>query len=755
MKIIRMSTTIMIVRLLICSVIFVLPYCRGSKDEHIIDLYEQGLAINSTNWYLKLNTSDINEEIQKATEIIENRYRLEDTILSNISQITIGSPVHGQLIDSMPSKGGNSASRFAEIIIEATRSLKNTYCLKHGLSDIQCAKDLTKVNLTGTTLGEMCMSEYYDKIPCEVPHYRNNDGSCSNSKHKNWGKANTPYKRLLFPVYKDGIYEMPSEEKLPNPRSLSLNLVKDEISIDQGKTMMVAFWMIFIAHDLSHTAVSTMGKDNRFVNCCDKDKNIQYTLNKNMRSCKPIPIPDDDKFFKPEPNDCMNYVRSRPAVRSDCTFGPMEQMNQATHYLDGSMIYGSTKEQELSLREMSFGRMKVMSIGPVFEQSFMPPETTDTYACQNGIGTCFKSGDIRVNAFPQLMGLYTLWVRHHNRIAINIAEAKRDWTDEKIFLEAKRIVVASIQYITYVEFLPALLGVHYVHTNGLFIQQRSSYMPATHYDENEDPSVSNVFATTILPVAYSMISNIIRLNQENTFRLEEKEAEWDHGNSTHKEYYDQLTLKEYYNKPVDIKDNINNIIKGLASENAQNVDMLFTQTITNHLYSIGTNNSFGMDMLSLDIQRSRDHGIPSYTQFRKYCGLKDIENEQDLSEIMGEGSADRLLKLYKTWNDIDLLVGVLLEKHAEDAMVGPTMRCIIREQFARTRIADSYFYDRSHMFNIHQQMSYIREMELRLVLCLNTDAKVMQEYVFLKREEEKKCSQGKGFFSNFYDYYRI
>jgi len=55
---------------------------------------------------------------------------------------------------------------------------------------------------------------------------------------------------------------------------------------------------------------------------------------------------------------------------------------------------------------------------------------------------------------------------------------------------------------------------------------------------------------------------------------------------------------------------------------------------------------FGMDIFSLDIQRSRDHGIPSYTQFRKYCGLKDIENMQDLSEIMVEGvSLKKNLKL--------------------------------------------------------------------------------------------------------------
>lgn len=51
------------------------------------------------------------------------------------------------------------------------------------------------------------------------------------------------------------------------------------------------------------------------------------------------------------------------------------------------------------------------------------------------------------------------------------------------------------------------------------------------------------------------------------------------------------------------------------------------------------------------------------------------------------------MKQYKTWDDIDLLIGALLEKHADGAMVGPTMRCIISEQFVRTRVADRYFYD--------------------------------------------------------------
>jgi len=87
---------------------------------------------------------------------------------------------------------------------------KNIYKLnnyfRHGLSDVQCAKDLTKVSLNGTSLGEMCMSKYYNNNLCigKDIEYRSADGSCNNLKRKYLGKANTPYKRLLFPAYTDG-----------------------------------------------------------------------------------------------------------------------------------------------------------------------------------------------------------------------------------------------------------------------------------------------------------------------------------------------------------------------------------------------------------------------------------------------------------------------------------------------------------------------------------------------------------------------
>ena len=55
----------------------------------------------------------------------------------------------------------------------------------------------------------------------------------------------------------------------------------------------------------------------------------------------------------------------------------------------------------------------------------------------------------------------------------------------------------------------------------------------------------------------------------------------------------------------------------------------------------------GLDLVSLNIQRGRDHGLPAYPQWREHCGLSRPRNFTDLAEIFDDSSLSRICKIYK------------------------------------------------------------------------------------------------------------
>ncbi|XP_022164793.1 peroxidase-like isoform X2 [Myzus persicae] len=699
--------------LLICILVFLPSCCRGHKRFIIKD----GLKIDSNNWYRNLGINELEYYIDRSVKSTNLFFGL------HLAGVENGSPTYGQFIDSQLSEDGYSVYWSAEIISRASRFISADKCLLHeGEHSKKCSTDLSKVRLDKTSLGEKCLSMYYNKTACIGMNlkYRSPDGSCNNLKRSYSGKATTAYNRLLLNGYYDNFHTIldgSGRSSLPNARKLSIALVNDENSPDDLKTMAIAYWTIFVGHDLSHTAISSHKKNNKPVICC----NHNYELSPRDRNelCMQIVIDDRSKDRDPFFDfRCMNYVRSVPAVSSDCTFGPREQMNQATHYLDGSMVYGSSAKRTWSLRTKSDGQLFTdmgcdnKGQGDTLQPRYMPLEDTESNACQYGSGTCYRAGDPRANTLPQLTVMHTLWMREHNRLAKLLSHVNPHWSDERIFQEARKIVTASIQHITYAEWLPALLGENFTRQYGLELLTKG-YSNA--YNETSDPSVSNSFATAILPFANSMITESINLYTEDRVMN------------------GSLSLKEHFNRPIELLTNyMDQLVRGLSTQNTQKVDMLFTKTITNYLYTVHPDNIFGMDVFSLDVQRNRDHGIRFYTKYREYCGLKPIKNEQDLSQIMMEGSTDKLLAQYKHWENIELLVGALLEKHEDVAMVGPTMRCIIKEQFIRTRIADRYFYDLPNVFNKYQ-LTEIRKVTLARVFCDNSNnITSMQKQVFLK-----------------------
>ena len=119
------------------------------------------------------------------------------------------------------------------------------------------------------------------------------------------------------------------------------------------------------------------------------------------------------------------------------------------------------------------------------------------------------------------------------------------------------------------------------------------------------------------------------------------------------------------------------------------VDNHFVESVVNFLFTDG---SLGIDLIALNTQRGRDHGLPGYTQYRKLCNVGPVDSFDALSNNISPKNIERLKSVYKNVEDIDLFIGMASEE-PQGALVGNTYRCLIADQFARLKKGDRYFYD--------------------------------------------------------------
>ena len=502
---------------------------------------------------------------------------------------------------------------------------------------------------------------------------RSFDGTGNNPLHPDWGAAGTALLRLVAAQYADGVAS-PSGSSRPSARAISNALAAhpedEEVPSAAHLSAFAYLWGQFIDHDLDLTTAASPPEPFN------------------------IAVPTGDEQFDPlgTGDQVIRLNRSKYAAGTGVT-AARQQVNDITAYLDGSMIYGSDSARAAALREFVGGRL-LTSAGNLL------PYNTAGLANANDAhlfadDQLFVAGDVRANENSELTALHTLFVREHNRLAARLVARHADWTDEQLYQQARRLVIAEIQAITYNEYLPALLG-------------RDALPRYGGYDPTVSAAVSTEFSTAAFRLGHSMLADDVEFISND-------------GEETR----DEMALADVFFNPAVVQDNgIDPILKYVASSNSEEIDNLVVDGVRNFLF--GPPGAGGLDLASLNIQRGRDHGLADYNTTRAALGLPRVTS---FSQITTDADvAARLQSVYGSVDDIDLWVGGLAETHLRGSNVGATFQRILVDQFTRTRAADRFWYERD--LNAFDR-TLVRSTSLADVISANTGISNLQANVFV------------------------
>lgn len=450
-----------------------------------------------------------------------------------------------------------------------------------------------------------------------------------------------------------------------------------------------------------------------------------------MLSSPSSPYNDIDfGVYKPRAGACLEFARIVPACALQ-DFKARDQLNKLTHYIDGSMIYGSTNDRANFLREFNGGQLRV---GPVFPTTGGKPSLPEISAsppcepsepleetlplpkrcCPEGRNSCFVAGDVRVNRQVSLTVMHTIWVREHNRIAAELAGLNPQWNDERIFQETRKIVIAQVQQITYNEFLPVLFG-----------QENFDKLigPYLGYRAERDASVPTAFATAAFRFGHSQIQDAFERLDGNFNSIP----------------LGPLNLRDAFMNPQAYFDSSGTdpILRGWISQPARAVDEFLSRVLTTQLFE--REEGFGMDLATLNIQRSRDHGLPPYPVWKQFCQNRFGDDlPKKLFRFSNKLTKIRLLQLYGSIDTVDLWVGGLAEQPIPGGVIGPTFACIFAITFSDLRFGDRFWFE-NDIFTA-EQLTEIRRTSLARVLCDNSDSlSTIQPNPFLIAQSRQTC----------------
>jgi len=450
-------------------------------------------------------------------------------------------------------------------------------------------------------------------------------------------------------------------------------------------------------------------------------------------------------------NATNNFIRQELSVgqifEGDEDDTRFETRNFNTDALDLSNIYGSDAATHAALREFSLGKMKTSSytiqLSPFFAVTYenMPPSQavtnlTITTPITSGPSTVFTAGDDRVNENIALSIFDVVWVRNHNYHANLIGTATPWLNDQQMFEAAAQKNRADWQQIVMYEYVPTVLG-----SLAPLVKEYKGY------DSDADIRTSVEFGMAAFRYGHSTVAqwDLIQANGSvyvytipagvfGPFPI----------SSSQLSFSGQLGGPQNPTQTFLLAGGIGNIVRGLVSGKADDSDIVFNNVARNIVFggSIGR----AVDLLTLDIVRSRNSGTPNYYELRKkFFNIKGLEKDdaniyssslcttkKDLVDDLSCFSlitsditrATLLQSIYGKVNKIDGIVGILSEDKYPGSLFSRTLGGILIKEYEQKRAGDVNWFENilddasletvrtvklSHIFRRNLNLPYLPE----------------------------------------------
>jgi hypothetical protein len=541
----------------------------------------------------------------------------------------------------------------------------------------------------------------------------------------NIGSVNTRYLRIGPARYADGRSQMVTG---PDPRAVSNRIFNDvnaNIFSERGVTQWGNAWGQFVDHNVGHRDEAGTTANLPF-NAADPMESFTNTLG------------------------VIPFTRSAAAPGTGAT-NARQHINTENSFLDAEAVYGPADSRLDWLRDGSVdGNPDNNAATMMMPNNYLPRANSRGNAATapfmqvdgrllGNPGRATVAGDVRTNEQAGLTATQTLFAREHNRI---VAALPANISAQDKFQLARAVVIAEIQHITYNEFLPAM-GVSLPAYQG--------------YNSNLDPSTSHEFASvgyrahSIIHGEIEMETNVSRYSQATLDALEAQGVEVTvDGADVDLAVPDNVL---FFNPDLVEQVQLGPIMAGLAGESDYRNDEMIDNQLRSILFRIPVSGNPDcldgpelpqcfdgvVDLGAIDLQRGRDHGMPSYNQMRNSYGLAskssftaitgeatdtfpadplltpgneindpncldilaafdingnptDVANENATRVVRRCTVAAKLKAIYGTVSNVDAFTGMMAEKHVTGSDLGELQLAIWRDQFRAARDGDRFFY---------------------------------------------------------------